>query len=76
MQEQGHDLGIDVGLEEEGSHVGERHDRNRVEHEQHPDALIVLVEHEAEHNDENDGNVGHQNIENHIGGPVARQGHS
>ena len=52
MQEQGRDLSVDIGLEEERCHVGEGYDRRRVEKEENPDALVVLVEHKSKHDDE------------------------
>ena len=76
MQEQGRDLSVDIGLENEGGHVGERNDRRRVEKEEDPDALVVLVEHKGEHDDKQDGDIGHQDVKDDVRSPVAGEGHA
>ena len=71
MQEESANLRIDITLEEEGSDVGEGHDGGREEQEEHPDALVVLVEDEGEHDDEADRDVGHHNIKDNVRRPVS-----
>ena len=75
MQEQGHDLSVDVRLEQEAGDVSEGDDGGRVEQEEHPDALVVLVEEHSHEDDEQDGDVGHDDVEDDVGSPVAREGH-
>ena len=71
VQEERHDLRVDVRLEEEGGHVGERHDRGWEEQEKEPDALIMLIKDERQHDNQTDWDVRHENVENNVGSPVS-----
>ena len=66
MQEESANLRIDITLEEEGSDVCEGHDGGREEQEEHPDALVVLVEHEGQHDYQQDWDVGHQDVKDEV----------
>ncbi len=76
MQEEGHNLSIDVRSEQEGSHIGEGYDRWGEEQKEHPNSLIVLIEDKGQHNNQQDRDVGHHDVKDQVRGPVASQGHA
>ena len=51
VQEKGRNLRVYVRLEDERSDIGVGHNRNWVEQEEEPDAVVVLVEDIGEHDD-------------------------
>ena len=66
VQEESHDLRVDVRFEQEAGHIGEGDDRRWEEKEQKPDALIVLVEDKGQHDDQSNWNISHEYIEDDV----------
>ena len=73
VYEQSNDLGSDVGREDEGRDVSERHDCRWEQQEQHPHALIKLSKGEHKEDDQANGDIGHQDVKDEVGHPIAGQ---
>lgn len=76
VQEECRDLRIDIRLKHEACHVCEWHNCGWIKQKEEPDALVVLVEDEGEHDDQADRNVGHDDIKDDVGGPVSGERHA
>lgn len=63
VEEECHDLSIDVRREHKACHVCKGNNRRRVQKEQDPGSLILHLEHAHEQDDQEDRNVGHNYVE-------------
>lgn len=66
MDEQGHDLGIDIRFESEGSHVSKWNDCGREQQVEQPRALIVFPKGAREYDNEQYRHICHDDVEDEV----------